>query len=123
MKNEERKICGEGFVEVRLHYGKKILPYIEWEGFVRKDSFSFCQKKAWLFPMWEEFAEKDSCALQVEESLTPSPCGEGFVGGIAVHLGGKRKFHSFPIALYFWARQFDSFPMWGRIYREGKLCI
>ena len=44
-------------------------------------------------------------------------------GGIAVHFRGKRKFDSFLIALYFWARQFDSFPMWGRIYREGKYCI
>ena len=61
------------------------------------DSFAFWQKKA----CGEEFAEKDSFTLQGEESLTPSPCGDGFVGGIAVHLGGKRKFDSFPIALYF----------------------
>ena len=75
--------------------------------------------------MWGEVAEKDSFALQGEESLTPSPCGEGFVGrdSCAFIFRGKRKFDSFPIALYFCARQFDSFPMWGRISREGKLCI
>ena len=63
----------------------------------------------------EEFRGKDSFAFQGEESLTPSPCGFHLWGGIAVHLGAKRKFDSFTMALYFKGRKFDSFPMCGRI--------
>ena len=74
----------------------RILPYIEWEGFVGKDLsgrivLHFGGRKLDSSPCGEEFAGKDSFALQGEESLTPSPCGEGFVGRDRCAFRGEEK--------------------------------
>ena len=77
--------------------------HIEWEGFV-----NLWGRIALHFG--EEFVEKDS--------FDSFP-----MWGDSCTFREKRKFDSFPIALYFRGRKFNSFPMCGRINREGKLCI
>ena len=64
-----------------------------------KDTFCILEEESLTFyPCGEEFTEKDSFAFQGEDSLTRSTCGVHLWGGggIAVRLGGKRKFYSFP---------------------------
>ena len=46
--------------------------------------------------------------------------GKDLLGGVAVHLG-KRKLESFPIALYFGGRKFDSFRGVKGCVRKGKV--
>ena len=66
-----------------LHFeGERILVYIDGRGLVEKGNIAFLgesregctsRDKARLIP----HVGKDSCAFQGEESMTPSPCGQG----------------------------------------------